>query len=63
MSIKEQIDQNIETFPLDLQQEVLDFVLYLRLRKLGHQFESLLMSASVLEDWNSPEEDEAWKDL
>jgi hypothetical protein len=63
MSVREQIDQQLEVFPLELQQEVLDFTLYLRLHKLGHQFESILASASALQDWLSPEEDEAWKDL
>jgi hypothetical protein len=63
MSTKELIDEQLDVFPEELQQEVLDYVMYLRAKKLGYQFESILMSASVLQDWFTAEEDEAWKDL
>lgn len=63
MSIQEQILSQVEALPPVLQQELLDFAIFLRIHKLGEKYESMLMSYSVLQDWSSPEEDEAWKDL
>ena len=63
MSTVELINEQLLIFPDELKQEVLDYVLFLRLKKLDRQFESILLSSSALQDWLTPEEDEAWKDL
>ena len=58
--------QEIEKLPPTCINEVIDFVVWIKQRKLsGKQLpqipETMLMSeASLSKDWNTPEEDEAW---
>ena len=63
MSIVENITAEAQTLAPELQMEVLDFLRFLKVRSLGYRFESILKSASILREWESPEEEEAWKYL
>lgn len=64
-SVKEQLLQEIDQTPDSLLKEVLDFLLFVRARKVTQeQLEVSLLSESTLaEDWLTPEEDEAWQHL
>jgi len=56
--------QEIETLPETCVSEVIDFVAWIKQRKLSQIPETMLMSESVLsKDWNTTEEDEAWAKL
>ena len=60
-----QID--LRDLPEDAQREVYDFYLFVKQRALEKQSilqageSALLSEKSLTEDWNKPEEDEAWK--
>jgi len=54
----------IETLPSACVSEVIDFVAWIKQRKLSQIPETMLMSESSLAiEWNTPEEDEAWAAL
>jgi len=56
--------QEIETLPAACLGEVIDFVAWIKQRKLSQIPETMLLSEAVLsKDWNTPEEDEAWANL
>ena len=56
--------QEIETLPATCINEVIDFVAWIKQRKLSQIPEAMLMSeASLAKDWNSQEEDKAWASL
>ena len=61
--------KEIETLPPFCLGEVIDFVAWIKQRKLtpatlSNIPETMLMSeASLSKDWNTQEEDEAWKNL
>jgi len=56
--------QEIETLPAACVSEVIDFVAWIKQRKLSQIPETMLMSEIALsKDWNTPEEDEAWASL
>jgi hypothetical protein len=61
--------QEIETLPADCFGEVLDFVTWIKQRRMSNEKLSrlpetmLLSEASLAKDWNTPEEDEAWAGL
>jgi hypothetical protein len=65
MQIKQQLIEEIEQTPDEILSEVLDFLLFIKSKKLQREkLEITLMSESVLaKDWLTAEEDEAWKDL
>jgi hypothetical protein len=49
--------------PDSIVDEVADFYLFLKTRKVEYDFDALSLSyATIAKDWFSPEEDEAWKD-
>ncbi len=61
---KEQILKEIDQLPNLFWGEVLDFIIFLKIRHLNEKLETALLSESSLKkDWLSPEEEEAWKDL
>ena len=63
MSTQELISKEVENLPEALQQEVYDFVRFLR-EKFDNGFDGLLLSQSALaKDWDTPEEDAAWANL
>lgn len=59
--------EEIQSAPEPLQQEVLDFLFFLKARRAarGEGREDLLPLAQSAwaADWEKPEEDEAWRDL
>ena len=56
--------QEIETLPTACLGEVIDFVAWIKQRKLSQIPETMLMSeVSLSKDWDTPEEDEAWANL
>ena len=53
--------QEIETLPKACVNEVVDFVAWIKQRKISRIPETMLLSeASLSKDWDTPEEDEAW---
>jgi len=64
MSNRAVLLQEIETLPADSVGEVIDFVAWLKHRKLSQIPETMLLSETTLsKDWDTPEEDEAWANL
>lgn len=56
--------QEIESLPAVCLNEVIDFVAWIKQRKLTQIPETMLLSeASLSKDWDTPEEDEAWANL
>ena len=56
--------REIETLPEACLDEVVNFVAWIKQRKLSQIPETMLMSeASLSKDWDSPEEDKAWATL
>jgi len=56
--------QEIKTLPATCINEVIDFVAWIKQRKLSQMPETMLLSeASLAKDWNTLEEDEAWAAL
>lgn len=66
-SLTQTLIEEIKTAPEAVQQEVLDFLAFLKARQIAHAEggENLLPLAQTAwsADWNTPEEDEAWRDL
>jgi hypothetical protein len=53
--------QEIETLPEACVSEVVDFVAWIKQRKISRIPETMLLSeASLSKEWDTPEEDEAW---
>ena len=56
--------QEIETLPAVCLGEVVDFVAWIKHRKLSRIPETMLLSEAALsKDWDTQEEDEAWASL
>jgi len=56
--------QEIETLPAACLSEVVDFVAWIKQRKLSQISETMLLSEAALsKEWDTPEEDEAWANL
>jgi hypothetical protein len=56
--------QEIEKLPANCIGEVVNFVEWIKHRKLSQIPETMLLSETALsKDWNTPEEDEAWASL
>jgi hypothetical protein len=55
--------EEIKTAPEPLQREVFDFLLFLKSRQEGRENLLALAETAWAKDWNTPEEDEAWRDL
>jgi hypothetical protein len=64
MTKKELLIKEIEGVPEPLLDEVLDFVHFLKSKKIKDKIEIVIASESSLrKDWLRPEEDEAWQNL
>ena len=64
MDSKEILLQEIDQFPQEYLNEVLDFIRLLKQKKGNEKLDITIASESSLKkDWLLPEEDEAWKDL
>jgi hypothetical protein len=57
--------EEIQAAPESVQREVFDFLAFLKAREKGEGRENLLPLAQTAwaADWNTPEEDEAWRNL
>jgi len=56
--------QELETLPAVYLGEVVNFVAWIKHRKISQMPETMLLSeASLSKDWDTPEEDEAWASL
>ena len=59
--------EELQTAPEPVQREVLDFLVFLKARqavlKEGHEDLLPLAQTAWAADWDTPEEDEAWRDL
>lgn len=65
---KEILAKKIEKLPLDLLEEVANYIDYMEFREakdnqLGIQNITLASEKSLSKDWLKPEEDEAWEHL
>jgi len=64
MTQQAELLQEIKTLPAACLGEVVDFVAWIKQRKLSQIPETMLLSeASLSKDWDTPEEDEAWASL
>ncbi len=64
MNKRELIAKEIEQAPEPLLEEVLDFVRFLKSKRVQEKLEpSFLSESSLKKDWLRPEEDEAWENL
>lgn len=64
MSKKEILLSEIEQVPEPFLDELLDFVHFLKTKKINDRMDIAVASESSLKkDWLKPEEDEAWQDL
>jgi hypothetical protein len=53
--------RELDSLPSQYWDEVLDFVGYLKQKRLRNMPETMLLSeAALAKDWDTPEEDEAW---
>ena len=64
-SLTKTLIEEIKTAPESVQREVYDFLAFLKARERGEGREDLLPLAESAwaSDWNTPEEDAAWRDL
>jgi len=64
MTQQAELLQEIKTLPTACLSEVVDFVVWIKQRKLSQIPETMLLSeASLSKDWDTPEEDKAWASL
>ena len=64
MSTRELIEKELAALPEALQQEVYDFVCFLKVKSDHDVFNGLVASQAVLaREWDTPEEDAAWASL
>ena len=64
-TLTQSLIEEIKTAPESVQREVFDFLAFLKAREKGEGRENLLPLAQTAwaADWNTPEEDAAWRDL
>lgn len=64
MSTRDLIVKELDVLPEPLQQEVFNFVRFLRMRSNNETFNGLVASETVLaREWETPAEDAAWQNL
>ena len=65
MSTKEALTEAIKNTPENLLKEIYDYLLFLKGKKANEDgvFTHLVSEKILSHDWDSPEEDEAWKNL
>ena len=64
MVAMKQLVREIETLSPDYIQEVINFVGYLKHKKIALISETMLLSEkSLAENWDTPEEDDLWANL
>ncbi len=64
-TLTQSLIEEIKTAPESVQREVFDFLAFLKAREKGEGRENLLplVQTAWAADWNTPEEDAAWRDL
>ena len=64
-TLTQSLIEEIKAAPESVQREVFDFLAFLKAREKGEGRENLLPLAQIAwaTDWNTPEEDAAWRDL
>jgi hypothetical protein len=55
--------EEIKAAPEPLQREVFDFLVFLKSRQEGRENLLVLAETAWAADWNTQQEDEAWRDL
>jgi len=64
MIAKNKLIHEIESLPAECIEEVMDFVGYIKLKRLRNVPGTMLITEKVLaKDWNTAEEDAAWANL
>lgn len=64
MIARNQLMREIETLPAECIDEVLDFVGFIKSKRLKDVPDTMLVSeAALARDWDTPEEDAAWTNL
>lgn len=64
MTYKEMAVKEIDSIPEPLIEEVLDYIEFVKQKKIKQKNETAIASETVLKkDWLLPAEDEAWADL
>lgn len=67
MSTREALSEEIKNIPEALLNELYDYLLFLKYKKSEKQEENLPMQSAsekvLSREWDTPEEDEAWKNL
>ena len=64
MDTKKRLLDELQDVPEPLLAEVMDFVRFLKAKKIQEHLETALLSEPALQrDWLRSEEDEAWRDL
>jgi len=59
--VKEQVIREIESLPTEFYSEILGFIGYLKFKQLNDIPDTMLLSEkSLVESWDTPEEDSAW---
>ncbi|MEZ0325574.1 MAG: DUF2281 domain-containing protein [Fimbriimonas sp.] len=63
MGNRQTLTREIESLPETLVEEVLDFILFVKLKRARMTDEMLLAESSLARDWLRPEEERAWANL
>lgn len=67
MSTREALSEEIKNIPEALLNELYDYLLFLKYKKSGKKKDNLPIQAAsekvLSREWDTPEEDEAWKNL
>jgi hypothetical protein len=64
LSDRETLLYEIDTLPAECLEEVVNFVEYIKRKQLKKIPQTMLLSeASLSKEWDTPEEDEAWRNL
>ncbi|MDR1972937.1 MAG: DUF2281 domain-containing protein [Treponema sp.] len=64
MSTKDTLLREIDTLPAECLGEVVDFVEYIKQKQMRKLPETMMLSeASLAKEWDTPEEDKAWRHL
>ena len=63
MSTRDVLSEEIKKIPQNLLDELYDYFLFLKKREIEGKVSSTDSEKVLARDWDSPEEDEAWKNL
>lgn len=63
MTVRETLSEEIKNIPQNLLDELYDYLLFLKKKESETKYLPLDSENVLARDWNSPEEEEAWKNL